>query len=208
MSAATPLREKVLIRVTTHDFHGNKYTFPPNWYILGTYEDYEFEYRMDTGKDFVLGRQDFGQYILDVTELGLDPQVCINYKEADESIFELYNEEEIFDLHNDPEGKCHCGEITRLKKFTEPIAAAIAAAVEERFDAWKRRRHLVSLGVTAGLPCCTPDFYKTFWASKTQAEPPWVGAVTVAEAEPETAIQSSYTYQDWYNSSFSTPLNA
>lgn len=161
----------VLIRVMTHTYEGYK-RHAPEWCLLGTRDEFEYEYRWDTGKDLVLGEQGVGEYILGVTDLGLDPKLCLQYLEDTAEIIRLYQEEDDFNLHAD-NGPCLCGEIERLSQRRTPIGAAITKAVLSRYDAWTRRSHLVALADGTGM----------FAAQTVPAEP--------EPAEPEPAVQTT-----------------
>ena len=141
-----PLPEDImLIRISIHNIWGEKY-YEPSWQILGDLQSYEYERwrrvlreeRLDT--PFVLGKQDNGDYILDVADLGLNPADCIDYAEAKEHRDRLQNDEYIYDLHADSSCQCLCGEIAAEKAIMDKYEPKITAAVHNRFDAWTRRR--------------------------------------------------------------------
>ena len=147
MSATT-----VLIRVLTHDYNGNKY-HAPEWFLLGTQDAYEDQYRWDTGEDLalVLGeQQDAGHYILDVADLGLDPKVCLQQMWDLEEIVRLHQEEDNFSLHTG-DGPCLCGDIARISQRRKSVTATITKAVCGRYDTWTRRSHLVALADSTGM---------------------------------------------------------
>jgi hypothetical protein len=140
----------VLIRVFTQKYTGMA-SETPTWHILGTRAEVEFEYIWEEGKDLVLGYQGENAHILDVTDLGLDPHLCLAFADDTKMMIRLYTEEDDFNLHSDPHGRCHCGTIDAIRKRMKPLFAAIDDAVKERFDAWTRRRHLVALADSTGM---------------------------------------------------------
>lgn len=188
MSAATapaptvaptiPTPRVILIRVIlpVRDHYSPK----PHWYIVGDLYHYEFTQRFQHGCTVNFGAQDDGSWLLDVTDLGLDPAVCLAYADAEERRFELETEEDRFDLHSDPDGKCLCAQIAEQEAILDAHKPVITAAVNERFDAWTRRRHLVALGVETGLPCCNPGMYGSWTPAPTEEAE--AHAVTAAAA--------------------------
>lgn len=202
MSAATtptvaptiPTPQRVtLIRVVLPG-RGNYHT-EPSWYIVGDYHDYAFKQQWYAGREITLGDQGDGSWLLDATDLGLDPAICWAYAAAEEERGYLENQEDMYDLHSDPDGKCLCGEIAEQKAILDAHEPAITAAVNERFDTWTRRRHLVALGVATGQSCCNPGMYDGWMSAPTEeaaAEPaPAAAGAASAPLEPYP------TWSDW-----------
>lgn len=141
----------VLIRVLTHSaYDGRKFT-EPNWQIMGTVAQIQFEWRWEKNKDLVLGDLGRGEYILDVADLGLDHGLCIAFMNDTREICRLQEEEDEYSLHSDPDGECHCAKIADIHEHRHSLFHAIEDAVKEHFDAWTRRRHLVALALDAGM---------------------------------------------------------
>jgi hypothetical protein len=140
----------VLMRVTTHNWNGEKHT-TPFWHILGYQDRYESNRRWFNMEDVTLGDMGDGDHILDVGTLGLDPTECIAYLDAEESHTDLQTEEDRYDLHSDPDGKCLCPQIARERAIMDLYESKITEAVNARFDAWTRRRHLVALAESTGM---------------------------------------------------------
>lgn len=175
---ATPPRV-VLIRISTHDYRGEKYD-APFWHILGDLRDYEVtrRWRHLFSPPLVLGKQDDGDYILDVTDLDLDADECLAYADAEQRRDELDDEEYRYNLHSDDSSQCLCGEIAEQQMIMDKYKSKITEAVCERFDAWTRRLHLVALGVALGFP----DFDRPAWLER-------LGLLAPAEAEPEMKVE-------------------
>jgi hypothetical protein len=181
MSAAptipvSTIGKAVLIRVFNHGYSA------PKWYILGTQSEYEFEYYWGYGKDLVLGEQSAGEHILDVTDLGLDPIHCLAYLEARDRMEALCEEEYMFNLHSDPNGKCFCGPIAEQRAISDAIGEVITSAVLERFDAWTRRRHFLLCGhpmIEEELPTQAAAEPEAPVATHPSTDrPPWADAAT------------------------------
>jgi hypothetical protein len=167
----------VLIRVSTHSVRGDKHA-EPFWHILGDLRHYEITQRFMYLTDVALGKQTDGSYLLNVADLGLDPDECMAYYDAEERYSDLCLEEDRFDLHSDPDGECLCGQIAEAKAITDKYDPKITAAVLEHFDAWTRRRHLVALGVALGFP----DFDRPAWLERLGLAGP---------SEPEVEAQET-----------------
>jgi hypothetical protein len=165
----------VLIRISTHDYRGEKYN-APLWHVLGDLRHYEVtrRWRHLFSPPLILGKQADGDFILDVTDLGLNADECLAYADAQERCGELEDEEFRFSLHADDSSQCLCGEIAEQLRIMDKYRSKIGAAVCERFDAWTRRLHLVALGVALGFP----DFDRPAWLER-------LGLLAPAEAEPE-----------------------
>ena len=165
---------------------------------MGDLRHYECMERWRNGRAVTLGDQDDGSWLLDVTDLGLDPAICRAYNDAEERRDELENEEYMYNMHSDPDSECLCGEIAEQERILNKYAPVITAAVNERFDAWTRRRHLVALGVDMGLPSCNPGLYDS-WVPAPAEEPetPTVAPAPVQEPYP--------TLSDWPAYAFAPP---
>jgi hypothetical protein len=169
-----------IIRVTTHTYRGEKYD-TPLWHVHGDLRHYEVTHRWRHlfSAPLVLGKQDDGDYILDVTDLGLDADECLAYADAKERCVELQDEEYRYNLHSDSSSQCLCGEIAEQQAIMDKYESKITDAVNERFDAWTRRRHLVALGVALGFP----DFDRPAWLERLGLVPePEVEAPAAAGA--------------------------
>jgi len=175
----------VVMRVTTHSWTGAKHE-TPLWHILGYRDHYELNRRWFYLEDMHLGCQENGDYILDVTTLGLDPAECMAYLDAEERYNDLCMEEDRYDLHSDPDGECLCGQINEQKAIMDLYDPKITAAVNEHFDAWTRRRHLVALGSALGMPA----FDMPSWSAKLDA----LKGETVSEPVVVETSPSSYWY--------------
>jgi hypothetical protein len=171
----------VVMRVTTHNWNGEKHA-TPFWHILGYRDTYESNRRWFNQEDVTLGDMGDGDHILDVTTLGLDPTECMMYLDAEESHADLQTEEDRYDLHSDPDGKCLCAEIARERAIMDLYESKIDAAVKEHFDAWTRRRHLVALGSALGMP----SFDMPAWSAKMDA------LVGGAEPTPEPILVAGW----------------
>ena len=185
----------VLIRIKTHA-SGNKFA-EPYWHIVGDLQHYEWITRFQYAKYVTLGEQNDGSYLLDVTDLGLDPVACLAYYDAEERRGELETEEDMYNLHSDPEGRCLCDQIAAQQAILDTHEPVITAAVNERYDAWTRRRHLVALVADSGMSCCTPAP-----APIVEEQPPWVGATEVPAADGPW--HTSPTYAEWYSANFAS----
>jgi hypothetical protein len=158
----------ILIRVFTHTLHGEKYD-EPKWYILGDLEDHLAElwrhnYYNNDNSEFEFGLQKDGGFILDVRTLGLDVDLVLECTKAMERRDALEDEEYRWDLHSD-DGPCLCGQIHQQLLVIKRISPVIQEAVNEQFDAWTRRRHLVALGVALGFT----SFDMPAWAASISA---------------------------------------
>jgi hypothetical protein len=171
----------VVMSVKTHSWKGEKLE-APFWHILGYRDHYEYNRRWFNQADVVLGDQNDGIHILDVTTLGLDPTECMAYLDAEERYSDLCIEEDRYNLHSDPDGKCLCGQIADQKAIMELYESKIDAAVLEHFDAWTRRRHLVALGVALGFT----DFDRPAWLAR-------LGLAPEPETEAPTAAGAAFT---------------
>ncbi len=169
----------VLIRVATHDSRGDRH-YTPLWHIVGELRDYEWNQRwLHFETEVTLGLQKDGSFLLDVTDLGLDPETCLTYHDAEERREQLDAEEERYNLHDD-DGPCLCGQIAVQMNILRDLKPAIEEAVFERFDAWTRRRHLVALGVALGFQ----DFDRPAWLER-------LGLLVAAEPEAEPVASAS-----------------
>lgn len=187
MSAATiPAPQHViLIRIKTHA-GGNKFA-EPYWHIVGDLRSYEFVQRWQYEREVTLGDQGDGTWLLDVLDLGLDPAICQAYYAAEIRREEMETEEDMYNLHSDPDGQCLCGHIAEQQAILDTHEPVITAAVNERYDSWARRKHLVALGAAAGLPCCNPGMYDS-WVPAAEAE---------AVEEPAPAAAPVADYRSW-----------
>jgi hypothetical protein len=193
-----------LIRVVPPRTCGN-YGVAPYWYIVGDLRDYAFTHCWQYGTEVKLGDQGDGTLLLDVTDLGLSRDICIAYHDAQERRGELETEEDMYNLHSDPDGECLCGKIAEQQAIMDKCEPVISAAVNERFDAWTRRRHLVALGVDSGLPSCNPGMYDSWLpaaAAAAQTEEP---AVDSAALDPYPTWAS--VAADWEASAFAFATN-
>jgi hypothetical protein len=173
----------VLMRVTTHNWNGVKHA-TPFWHILGYRDHIDFNRRWFNQEDVTLGDQGDGDHILDVTTLGLDPTECMAYLDAEERHDDLQTEEDRYDLHSDPDGKCLCAQIAEQKAIMDLYESKITAAVNERFDAWTRRRHLVALGSALGMSA----FDMPAWSVKLDA---LIGETTTEPAVAPVVVDAS-----------------
>jgi len=175
----------VVMKVTTHSWQGVKLE-TPFWHILGYRDIYESNRRWFNMEDVVLGDIGDGIHILDVTTLALDPTDCMAYLDADERYNDLCLEEDRYDLHSDPDGKCLCPQIAKQKAIMDLYESKIDTAVKEHFDAWTRRRHLVALGSSLGMPSFDMPAWSACLGLQVSAEPQEVAEVvpTVAVTEP------------------------
>ena len=157
---------------------------------MGYLVHYEFKQRWLYNRGVALGQQDDGSFLLNVTDLGLDPETCLAYYDAEERREQLDTEEERYNLH-DGDGPCLCGQIAVQMKILRDLKPAIEEAVFDRFDAWTRRRHLVVMGVALGFP----DFDRPAWLKRLGLAPE-----PVAEPEPEAPVTATAPYPvaaDW-----------
>jgi len=176
----------VLIRVSTHDSRGDRYE-APRWHIVGDLHSYEWNQRwFHFETDVTLGQQDDGSFLLDVTDLGLDPETCLAYHDAEERRQQLDEEEERYNLHDD-DGPCLCGQIAVQMNILRDLKPAIEEAVFTRFDAWTRRRHLVALGVALGFT----DFDRPAWLERLRLAGPPEPQEEAQEA-PAVAVTEPY----------------
>lgn len=159
----------------------DNYRTEPFWHIIGDLSAYEFVQRWQYGRTVTLGDQDDGTWLLDVTDLGLDPAICQAYYAAETRRGEMETEENMYNLHSDPDGQCLCGHIAEQQTILDLHEPVITAAVNERFDAWTRRRHLIALVADSGMPCCTPGYYS--WDPSPQQEETKEAAAPAADAE-------------------------
>ena len=192
-----------LIRVIRPGTLGNYFT-EPYWHIVGDLRHYEFLERWRNGRALTLGDQDDGSWLLDVTDLGLNPADCKAYADAEEERGYLENQEDMYNMHSDPDCQCLCGEIAEQQRIMDKYESQITAAVNERFDAWTRRRHLVALGVAMGLPSCNPGMYDSWVPAPTEAEEsaPAAGAASVPTVPAEPYPTWADVAADWDASAF------